>query len=128
MIEEKILLVDDDPGILSLFSYTLKSTGYSVYAAASGAEALEILQHNNIQVMFLDLNMPGMNGVELCRRIRQERPISIIYAVTGYTSLFELSNCREIGFDDYFPKPVPTEIIKEAARDAFKKLDRWGNS
>jgi len=75
--------------------------------------------------MFLDLNMPGMNGVTLCERIRKDTPLAIIHAVTGYASLFELSDCREAGFDDYFYKPVKLSLLLKAAEDAFNKLDRW---
>lgn len=127
MGEEKILLVDDEPAILQMFSEAFEIMGYKVFAAASGEEALKILENENIQVMFLDLNLPGMSGVELCRRIRADKPIAIIYAVTGYVSLFELTDCREAGFDDYFSKPVPLRTLVNAAQEAFKKLTRWGH-
>jgi len=83
------------------------------------------LSKEKLQVMFLDLNMPGMNGVELCRKIRHDFPMAIIHAMTGYSSLFELANCREAGFDDYFTKPVQLEQLIEAAEHAFRKLERW---
>jgi len=75
--------------------------------------------------MFLDLNLPGMNGVELCRKIRKDRPIAVIHAITGYASLFELTDCREAGFDDYFTKPADMEMLLTAAQNAFEKVDRW---
>ena len=76
-------------------------------------------------VLFLDLNLPGMNGVDLCREIRKQYPMSIAYAVTGYASLFELSDCRDAGFEDYFTKPASLSDLLEAAEHAFKKLARW---
>ena len=99
--------------------------GYIVRSAESAEEALEILKDEKFQVMFLDLNLPRMNGVELCKQIRKDMPIGIIYAVTGYASLFELADCREAGFDDYFTKPVKLEMLFRAAQDAFEKIDRW---
>ncbi len=125
MSEKKILVVDDEEVIRDILEQAFSKAGYTVRSAESGEKALEILKDEKIQVMFLDLNMPEMNGVELCRKIRKDFPMAIIHAVTGYSSLFELSDCREAGFDDYFNKPVNLELLFKAARDAFDKLDRW---
>jgi DNA-binding response OmpR family regulator len=75
--------------------------------------------------MFFDLNLPGMSGVELCREVRRRKSIAVIYAVTGYTSVFEFAACRKAGFDDYFKKPVEVDRLIQAAEDAFEKLHRW---
>ena len=75
--------------------------------------------------MFFDLNLPEMDGIELCKEIKKDMPMSIIYAITGYTSLFELSNCREAGFEDYFKKPVNIKTLVKIAADSFEKLERW---
>jgi DNA-binding response OmpR family regulator len=120
-----ILIVDDEASILNMLEKAFIKHGYTVRSAESAEEALKILKHENIQVMFLDLKLPGISGVDLCRQIRKDKPIAIIYAITGYTSLFELAECREAGFDDYFTKPVELKILWKAARDAFEKLDRW---
>ncbi len=125
MIERKILVVDDELNIRLLFEHKFTKAGYDVVLAENSEEALAILEKENIPVMFLDLNMPGMNGVELCRVIRKEKPISIIYAMTGYSSLFELSDCLEAGFDDYFLKPVKLDLLVSAVSIAFEKLKRW---
>jgi len=125
MGEKKILIVDDEESIRDLFKQFFSNEGYTVTAVETGEEALELLKNTNIQVMFLDLNLPGMNGVELCEKIRMDKPIAVIYAVTGYPSVFELLSCREAGFDDYFKKPVKLEAIRKAAEEAFEKIDRW---
>ncbi len=119
------LVLDDEAPIRIMFEQAFSKAGYTVRLAESGEEALEILKQENIQVMFLDLKLPGMSGVDLCTKIRKDRPIAIIYAVTGYTSLFELADCREAGFDDYFIKPVDLKVLFKAVEDAFEKLDRW---
>ena len=75
--------------------------------------------------MFIDLKLPKMDGVELCKQIRKDRPLAVIYAVTGYPSLFELAHCREAGFDDYFIKPIDLEVLLKASEDAFARIDRW---
>jgi len=125
MTEKQILLVDDDPVILAVFEQSFVQKGYKAFSVADGKAALEILDREKIFVIFLDLNMPGMDGVETCRRILQKQPISIIYAVTGYASLFELSTCLEAGFADYFIKPVNVNLLYKAAADAFEKIERW---
>jgi len=125
MSEKKILVVDDEKQNLMLFRDLFSNGGYTVWSAESGEEAIEILKKENIQVMFLDLNLPGMSGAELCRQIRQDNPIACIHAVTGYASDYELVNCRRAGFDDYFIKPVGLKLLLNAARDSFEKLERW---
>ncbi len=125
MSKKRILVVDDESVIRDLFRQAFSRNGYAVSVVESAEEALVVLGQNNIHVMFLDLKLPGMNGLDLCRRIRKDRPMAIIHAVTGYASLFELSDCREAGFDDYFTKPVDLEILMKAAQDAFGKIERW---
>ena len=123
--EKKILVVDDEVHIRDMLEHAFSKAGYTVRLAGSAEETLDILKDEKIQVMFLDLKLPGMNGVELCRKTRKDFPIAIIHAITGYASLFELADCREAGFDDYFIKPVDLEVLFKAAQDAFEKIDRW---
>ncbi len=121
----KILIVDDEEQIHRLLDKLFTKAGYDVRCAKNGKETLEISEEESFQLMFFDLNMPKMNGVELCREIRKINPMAIIYAVTGYASLFELSECRGAGFDDYFVKPVEMKKMLKIAADAFEKIDRW---
>jgi len=125
MIQNKILIVDDEKAIITLMEQAFVRTGFQVSSAESGEDALELLKQEKIQVMFLDLNMPEMNGIELCREIRKDMPMAIIFAVTGYASLFELSDCREAGFDDYFIKPMDIKALVKTAHTAFEKVNRW---
>jgi len=125
MPDRYILVVDDELAILTALEKVFSRAGYRAYLAETAEEALGILEKENINVMFLDLNLPGMNGVELCRKIRKDRPIAVIHAITGYASLFELTDCREAGFDDYFTKPADMEMLLTAAQNAFEKVDRW---
>ena len=127
MSEKTILVVDDESSILNMFELAFSQKGYLVKKAASAEEALDLLQTEKIHVMFLDLNLPEMNGIDLCRAIKKQMPTSILYALTGYASLFELSDCRDAGFDDYFKKPVSMATLLDAARLAFEKIERWKN-
>ncbi len=125
MSEKKVLVVDDEEMIRDIFEQVFSKAGYIVRLAESAEEALEILKDDKIQVMFLDLDLPGMSGVELCKQIRKDLPLAIIHAVTGYSPPLELSDCRDAGFDDYLNKPVKLAVLLKAAEEAFKKLDTW---
>ncbi len=127
MSEKTILVVDDETSILNMFKLAFSKKGFSVKTAASAEEALSLLETEKIHVMFLDLNLPEMNGIELCRAIKKQMPTAILYALTGYASLFELSDCRDAGFDDYFKKPVSMASLMAAAQAAFEKIERWKN-
>lgn len=122
---KKILVVDDEPEIIELYREVFTRAGYKILSAESAEEGLEIQKKENCWVAFLDLKLPDMNGVELCRKLKQAYPITIVYAVTGYGTLFELSDCREAGFDDYFKKPVALAVLLKAAENAFERLERW---
>lgn len=120
-----ILVVDDEAPVRRLVARTLTNAGFLVKEAATADEAVALLAKEQIPVMFLDLQLPGMNGMELCRRVRSDYPVSAIFALTGFASVFDLVECREAGFDDYFVKPFDGQVIVKAARDAFDRLSRW---
>lgn len=123
--QKRILVVDDEKAIINLLRQAFSRAGIDAVTAESAEEALAVLEKEDLFVMFLDLNLPGMNGIELCRRIKKERPMAIVFAVTGYASLFELADCREAGFEDYFKKPVDMKLLVKVANDAFEKIERW---
>ena len=125
MIENKILVVDDDKAIQDMFREMFTKAGYVVYLAENAEKAIEILRQESIMVMFLDLKLPQMTGVDLCKRIRIHNQIGIIYALTGFVDLFGLVECRTAGFDDIFTKPASTELLLEATQEAFRKIERW---
>ncbi len=125
MMEKRIMVVDDEGSIREMMTRAFTKAGYSVQTAESAEEALDLIKTYKYQVFFLDLNLPSMNGLELCRYIRSDNPLTITYAVTGYASIFEVFECREAGFEDYFTKPVSMKILLDAAEHAFQKLARW---
>ncbi|MBF0523749.1 MAG: response regulator [Deltaproteobacteria bacterium] len=125
MNAKKMLIVDDEVQMRDVLNRYFTRLGYLVRSAENALQALDILKEDRCQVMLLDLNMPGMNGLELCRKIRRAFPIACIFAITGQSSLFELADCREAGFDDYFTKPFDFDQMSNAVEYAFGRLDRW---
>lgn len=121
----KILVVDDEASVRDLFQSVFVEAGYDVLLAEGGKDALVILNMHDIDVIFLDLKLFGMNGIELCRQIRKNKPVSMIYAMTGWSALFEIDECREAGFDDYFEKPLDMEKLLVLVGQAFERLERW---
>ena len=124
-MEKHILLVDDEVPVLKMMTRAFTRAGYEVGTAESAEEAMELIKTYKYMVFFLDLNLPGMNGIDLCRRIRKNNPLTILYAVTGFATTFEVFDCRQAGFEDYFTKPVELKKLLEAAEQAFQKLARW---
>lgn len=123
--EMTLLIVDDEEQILKMLNVLFSNNGYKVLAAGSAEEALEVLRQESVMVMFLDLKLPGMSGIELCKQIRKENQIAVIHALTGYTNFFGLLECRAAGFDDFFIKPVALPLLLKAAESAFEKIERW---
>ena len=117
-----ILIVDDEASVRDVFQQAFERAGYTVRSVEDGEQALETLDEDPIRVMFLDLKLNGMNGMELCKRIRMKQPEAVVYAITGFASEFELSDCCDVGFNGYFLKPVKIEDLYKAAHEAFKEL------
>ena len=122
---KKILVVDDEASVRDLLQDTFSNEGYKVRLAEWAEPAFAILKEENIKVIFLDLKLFGMNGIDLCKQIKRNNPTAIIFAMTGWAALYDIEECREAGFDDFFTKPVNIDVLLKAVGDAFEKLDRW---
>jgi DNA-binding response OmpR family regulator len=125
IVSRKVLVVDDDSLIRELLSQALSSNGYEVVQAESGEEALRIIENEKIFVQLFDMQLPGINGVELCRKSREMNPVAVRFAMTAYVSVFNLIEAREAGFDDYFVKPYTVDVILNNVANAFEKVERW---
>jgi DNA-binding response OmpR family regulator len=127
-VKGKILVVDDEASIRELFSDVFTEAEYEVFAAEGGKEALKILQLEDADVIFLDLKLFGMNGIELCSQIRKTKPLSLIYAITGWGPLFEKEECREAGFNDYFEKPLDMDMLLSLVAGALPRRTAGKNA
>ena len=99
-----ILVVDDDPAISEMLTIVLESEGFQPIAVTDGNEAVPAFREHNPDLILLDLMLPGMNGVDICRTIRAESPVPIVM-LTAKTDTGDVALWLESGADDYITKP-----------------------
>lgn len=108
---QNILIVDDEKEIVDLIEIYLKNEGYEVHKANNGCDALKILEEASIHLVLLDIMMPGIDGLEVCRRIRQDRNIPIIMLSAKSQDMDKVMGLTT-GADDYITKPFnPIELL-----------------
>ncbi|MDR4359427.1 response regulator transcription factor [Bacillus anthracis] len=111
MEKNSILIVDDDQDIVRFMNVNLMQEGFKVFSAYNGEEALEIINNNSIQLAILDIMMPQMDGIELCRRIREKHSLPIIFLSAKSSDVDKVVGFS-MGADDYIVKPFsPGELI-----------------
>jgi DNA-binding response OmpR family regulator len=106
-----VLIADDDPRLRSLLTWTLEQGHFNVVEAADGLMALEMGRRIHPDLYLLDVGMPGMNGIEVCRQLRAERVISPILILTGFGSEEDKVAGLEAGADDYQTKPFASREL-----------------
>src|SRR6187549_2894280 len=107
----RILVVDDDTAISEMIGIVLRAEGYDPSFAADGAEALEVFRSSNPDLVLLDLMLPGIDGIEVCTRIRAESGVPIIM-LTAKSDTADVVKGLESGADDYVVKPFnPKELV-----------------
>ncbi len=121
MDEEKILVVDDDPSIRIMMDRSLTKLGHAFAIAGDAEEAIEMLNKEFFLLIITDLIMPGMDGVQLCERIRETNTKSVIYALSGHLGEYEVDKMEELGFDGYLVKPARREVLERAIKGAFDR-------
>jgi two-component system OmpR family response regulator len=120
MTHSPILLVEDDPEISTPLAGFLRDKGYAVYVAANGEEALALLEHETIELVLLDVMLPGMDGLELCRRIRVPNGPAIIM-VSALSETTDKVIGLELGADDYVTKPFDLRELLARIRTALRR-------
>lgn len=114
-----ILLVDDEPGILSVCQRILETEKYTIYTAKNGEEACDFLKNALVDIVLLDIRMPRMDGVELLRKIKSSYPSIEVLIVTADTHIEIAIECLKNGAFDYILKPFNvTEILSSVKRAA----------
>jgi len=121
-MEKQVLLVDDEPGILRVLGISLADRGYRVLTAENGEEALRVFHEAHPEVILTDIKMPGMDGIELLKRIKAESPNTEVIMITGHGEMELAIQSLKYDASDFITKPINDEALDIALRRALEKL------
>lgn len=115
---KKVLVVDDEEGIRQQLAFILEDEGYEARTAGNGLEALASLEEQRFDIVITDLVLPGLDGMEVLRRIKENYPGTVVVMITGHGSEEKAVEAMQSGADDYFPKPIidPDEMLMKLAK------------
>jgi DNA-binding NtrC family response regulator len=117
----KALFVDDEIEYLQTAIKRMKKRGMDVIGVSSGPEALSILAEQSIDVVVMDMRMPGMDGIQALREIKQHYPLVEVIMLTGHASMEASIQGMELGAFDYLMKPIDIDELIYKIQDAFQK-------
>jgi two-component system nitrogen regulation response regulator NtrX len=116
---KKILVVDDQESMREMLSELLQMMGYEARAVDGGQQALQSLQETETDLVITDLNMPGMDGMELMKRIKMLYPGLPVIIITGYGTFNTERQVLSSGADGYIPKPCTINRVQETVNQAL---------
>jgi signal transduction histidine kinase/FixJ family two-component response regulator len=121
-MEEKILLVDDEEGIRKVLGISLIDSGYQVFTAENGAEALKIISTEKPSLVLSDIKMPVMDGLTLLRKIRSDFPETEVIMITAHGDMNSAIQSLKLNAADFITKPIDPEILDISLKRAFEKI------
>ena len=124
--KETILLVDDEEDILEFLSYNLRKEGYKVYIADNGEDALDIAPRIHPDLIILDIMMPKMDGVKVCKELRKNQALDDTYIafLTARNEDYSQIAALEMGGDDYITKPVKPGVFNSRVRALLRRKSK----
>ena len=123
MRSKKVLVVDDDAVVNRSINRVLSGEGYQVRETMSGSEALAELDHQQYDMVFTDIRMPGMDGLEVTSRVKKAHPDVPVVIITGFGTEANESRARELGVAGFLRKPLSPEMIIENADRVMREMD-----
>lgn len=124
MSKQTILVVDDEQDLLDLIGYNLKKQGFNVLTADSGEESIAIARNEKPDLILLDIMMPGMDGIEVCRRIREDtnlQNIPVVFLTARGDEESEITGL-DLGADDYLFKPISTTKLVSRIKAILRRF------
>ena len=115
----RVLLVDDEEEFVETLAQRLEVRDFDVSTATSGADALEKVENEELDVVILDVQMPGVDGVEVLRRIKRSKPLTEVIMLTGHATVQTAIDGMKLGAFDFLLKPAETEELVEKVNRAF---------
>ena len=119
-----ILVVDDEAIVRESIRDWLKDSGYEVSVAESGEEALKLIQKQNFGVMILDLRLPGMNGIDVLKKVKVLNPNIKSIVITAYPTMLTQEEATKLGAIDYLVKPVFPDKLEELIRNTVGEVEK----
>ena len=123
-----ILIVDDDPGLVRMLQINLNRQGYHVLSAADGPAGLRMMREQRADLVMLDIALPGMNGMEVCQRIRQFSNAPILIMTAHAVSEAEIVHGLNLGADEYLIKPMKTQEMLARVRALLRRAGMLATS
>ena len=121
-VPSKILLVDDEREFVQTLSTRLSMRDVGTHVVYDGSEALDFIEEDEPEVMILDLKMPGVDGIDVLRRVKSTNPAIEVIVLTGQGSTKDERLCMELGAFAYLEKPVDIDILTQNIKDAYAKM------
>ncbi|RFU70849.1 response regulator [Peribacillus saganii] len=116
-MEQKILIVDDQFGIRILLNEVLQKEGYKTFQAANGVQALSVVTDHSPDLVLLDMKIPGMDGIEILKRMKKLDPDIRVIIMTAYGELDMIQEAKDLGAMTHFAKPFDIDDIRKAVRE-----------
>lgn len=120
-LEANVLLVDDEEQFLEVLSERLETRGLHVNSVTSGEDAIAQVEDKNFDAIVVDLAMPGINGIETMKRIKEKRPDLEIIILTGHATVQTGIEAMKLGAEDFLEKPVDLNVLLEKISNAKHK-------
>jgi PAS domain S-box-containing protein len=121
-MDKKLLLVDDEEGIRKVLGLALSDSGYTVFTAEDGEQALKIFRKETPPIVLTDIKMPGMDGIELLQKIKQENPDSEVIMITGHGDMELAIKSLKYQAVDFVTKPINDDVLEIALNRANEKI------
>jgi two-component system alkaline phosphatase synthesis response regulator PhoP len=121
LMPARILVVDDEPSVTELLAYNLRKSGYEPLIAADGNEALKLARHSNPDLILLDLMLPGVDGLEVCRELRKTSDVPVIMLTARGEEIDRVVGL-ELGADDYVCKPFSVRELLARIKTVLRRV------
>ncbi|MEO5568783.1 MAG: response regulator, partial [Gemmatimonadaceae bacterium] len=122
-MNRRVLIVDDEPGIRGALSQLLEFEGYEVHAVPTAVDGLKEYEKWKPHLVFLDVKMAGIDGIEALKAIRTQDPNAIVVMISGHATIQTAVEATQLGAYDILEKPLDTDRILVTLRNALKHLD-----
>ena len=123
-LKKQLLIIEDEPDIQELLSFNLDNNGYKVYTASNGEKGLEVARKEHPDLILLDLMLPGINGLDVCRIIKSDQDTSrtSIIMLTALGQEEDIIKGLETGADDYITKPFSLQVLEARIKSVLRRV------